>query len=83
MEATTIKHVTITLGGIEANGSEELSSFIKEVETLMTYKAASFIHQYWFPILVPIGVIGNTLSFLVMVKQNNRKVVNLYLHGSY
>ena len=30
--------------------------------------------KYWFPILVPIGLVGNTLSFLIMIKPSNRKM---------
>ena len=52
----------------------DTTSFMAQVETFLTYKVASFINEYWFPILFPIGVIGNTLSFFVMVKPNNRKV---------
>ena len=40
----------------------------------MTYKVAKYIDNYWFPVLIPLGLIGNTLSFLVMIKPNNRKV---------
>ena len=40
----------------------------------MTYKVASVIAIYFFPVLVPIGLIGNNLSFLVMIKPNNRKM---------
>ena len=43
-------------------------SFIGEVRTHMTFKIASYINDYWFPILIPIGLVGNTLSFLVMIK---------------
>ena len=49
-------------------------TFMEEVETFLTYKVATFIATYWFPILVPIGLIGNTLSFLVMIKPNNRQL---------
>ena len=35
---------------------------------------ASYINIYWFPILVPIGLVGNTLSFLVMIQPQNRKM---------
>ena len=52
----------------------ELHFFIDEVETYMTYKIASYINIYWFPILVAIGLVGNTLSFLVMIQPNNRKM---------
>ena len=54
--------------------TEELPTFMEQVESYMTYKIASKINQYWFPILAPIGLIGNTLSFLVMIQPNNRKM---------
>ena len=47
---------------------------MEEVSTFTTFKIANFINTYWFPVLVPIGVVGNTLSFFVMMKPNNRKV---------
>ena len=53
---------------------EDVSAFMEEVQTFMTFKIASYINQDWFPILVPVGFIGNTLSFLVMIRPNNRKV---------
>ena len=59
---------------MENDTTENPSTFIAEVETFLTYKIAYYINQYWFPILVPIGLVGNTLSFLVMIKPNNRKV---------
>ena len=40
----------------------------------MTFKIANFIDTYWFPILIPIGLVGNTLSFIVMIQPNNRKM---------
>ena len=40
----------------------------------MTFKVARYIAYYWFPILIPLGLVGNTLSFLVMVKKSNRKI---------
>ena len=48
--------------------------FDKELETLLIYKIAMFLAYYYIPILVPIGLIGNTLSFLVMMKPSNRKM---------
>ena len=49
-------------------------TFMEEVETFLTYKVATVIATYWFPILVPIGLVGNTLSFLLMIKPNNRQL---------
>ena len=69
METTDIEQVTL-VGNIsmEDDVIQGSSTFIEEVETYMTYKIASFIDKYWFPVLIPIGLVGNTLSFLVMTK---------------
>ena len=48
--------------------------FMEEVKTYMEFKVANFINIYWYPILVPIGLIGNCLSFAVMMKPSNRKM---------
>ena len=48
--------------------------FMEHVKAYITFKIATYITKYWFPILVPIGLVGNTLSFLVMMKPNNRKM---------
>ena len=50
------------------------NNFMEEIQTYMTFKIATYINNYWFPILVPIGLVGNTLSFLVMIKPSNRKM---------
>ena len=39
-----------------------------------TYKAAMFTHRYILPFIVLFGLIGNTLSFLVMLKRQNRVI---------
>ena len=49
-------------------------TFMEEVQTYTTYTIAKYLSKFWFPILVPIGFIGNVLSFLVMMKPNNRKM---------
>ena len=59
---------------LEGSATEDLSTFMEQVETYMTYKTAKYINRFWFPILVPIGLIGNTLSFLVMILPHNRKM---------
>ena len=56
--------------------------FMEEVKTLMTFKIANIIKIYWFPVLIPLGLVGNTLSFLVMIKPNNRKMSTcIYMAG--
>ena len=76
MENSSPSDINVILDNhtMKIDATEYLSTFIAEVETFLTYKIASYINQYWFPILVPIGLLGNTLSFLVMIKPNNKKV---------
>ena len=40
----------------------------------MAFKTANFINTYWFAVLIPIGLVGNILSFVVMIKPKNRKM---------
>ena len=47
---------------------------MEKVETYVIFTIAMGFCMYWFPILVHIGLIGNTLSFLVMIKPNNKKM---------
>ena len=47
---------------------------MQEVESYTIFKVANFIAIYWFPVLIPVGLVGNTLSFIVMIKPNNRKM---------
>ena len=75
MEYTTSGHkYGFSNHSLDDGATEKLSVFMDEVETLMTYKVASIFKQYWFAVLVPIGLIGNTLSFLVMIRPNKRRV---------
>ena len=49
-------------------------TFMEQVESFIIFKIGIFISDYWFPVFIPVGLIGNTLSFLVMIKSNNRKM---------
>ena len=70
-----------TIGWKEA-GANTKDMFMEEVEGYTISKIADFINTYWYPLLIPIGLVGNTLSFLVMVKINNRKMSTcIYMAG--
>ena len=69
---TSVRRFVTT--GWEATDATTEDNFIAEVESYTSFKIANFISIYWFPFLVPIGLIGNTLSFLVMIKPNNRRM---------
>ena len=47
---------------------------MEEAGTYMAFRAATYITNYWVPTLIPFGLVGNTLSFLVMMRPNNRKI---------
>ena len=63
-EVTPIFNVTSI--GEENTEMTKKDIFMEQVETYTTFRIASFIDAYWFPVLIPLGLVGNTLSFLVM-----------------
>ena len=69
-----------TLATVDTNTRD---TFMEKVKTLTTFKIASLMNTYWFPILTPIGLIGNTLSFFGDDKGEQQENVHLYLHGCY
>ena len=69
MNVSSLINHTMTIGE-----SVMVDNIMDEIETSITFKIANFLGIYWIPILVPIGLVGNTLSFLVMIKPNNRKM---------
>ena len=46
--------------------------FLQEATSHWMFKAGSDIDKWWFLILVPIGLIGNSLSMAVMAMKHNR-----------
>ena len=79
MESITFCTTQTLDGNISSTAVENvrlttIDAFMEQVETYMTFKIANFINTYWFPVLIPTGLVGNTLSFIVMMKRNNRKL---------
>ena len=70
MEITSQPNVA----GNSTTGINTQDTFLEEAGTYMTYKLAKYIATYWFPILIPLGLIDNSLSFLVMIRPNNRRI---------
>ena len=58
----------------ESTETTTTNVFMEEVNSMLIFKIADIIAKYWIPILVPIGLVGNTLYFLVMIKPKNRKM---------
>ena len=78
MESTIINNNVTSLLNLATTGWEETQTtkdtFMEEVEAYTIFKIANFISIYWLPVLVPIGLVCNTLSFLVMIKPNIKKM---------
>ena len=79
MESTTVNNNATLSMDIFTTGWKEpeapnKDAFMEEVESYTIFKVANFISIYWFPVLIPISLVGNTLSFIVMINPNNRKM---------
>ena len=78
MESNPLINETLSEVYLAATGFDEMEmtedTFMEEVKTYITFRIAHLLNTYWYPILIPIGLIGNTLSFTVMTKSKNRKV---------
>ena len=75
MESTTVNNNAleiITTGWEESEATKD--TFMEQVKTYTIFKVSIFISIYWFPVLIPVGLIGNILSFIVMIQPNNRKM---------
>ena len=55
MEITSQPNVT----GNSTTDSITKDTLLQEAGTYMTYKVAKYIDNYWFPVLIPFGLIGN------------------------
>ena len=78
MQSTRLKNNVTSLLNLATTGLEEVETtkdtFMEEVEGYMMSKIGTFIDIYYYPVFIPVALVGNTLSFLIMIKPNNRKV---------
>ena len=77
MESTRVNNNVTSVFNLATSAQEtEITkdTFMEEVESYTIFKIGKFIDIYWYPVVISIGVVGNTLSFLVMVKSSNRKM---------
>ena len=54
--------------------TDKQDTFVQEAGTYIVFKVAKYIATSWFPVLIPLGLAGNILSFLVMIMPKNRKM---------
>ena len=77
MESTTVNNSTTS--GLNLVTPWEVTettkdTFMEKVESYIIFKIGNFIDTYYYPVFIPVALVGNTLSFLIMVKQNSRKM---------
>ena len=65
----------LNLGATGLEETEETKdTLMEEGESFIIFKIGTFINIYYYPVFILVGLVGNTLSFLVMIKPNNRKL---------
>ena len=78
MESIRLNNDAASLLNLTTSGWEDKETtndtFMEEVESSILFKIGTFINIYYYPVFIPVGLVGNTLSFLVMIKPNNRKM---------
>ena len=66
---------TITWNSVvTVQGSDNMDEFVWKASTYLQFKIGVAIYDYYFPSIVSVGIIGNILSFLVMVQPHNRHI---------
>ena len=73
MEVSSSNNILLS-NSSQQTETASINVFMEEVNSMLIFKIATVIAKCWIPVLVPIGLVGNTLSFLIMIKPNNRKV---------
>ena len=76
MESATVNTTSVlnlvTTAWEESETTKDI--FMEDVESYLIFKIGNFINIYYYPVFIPVALAGNTLSFLIMTKQNNRKM---------
>ena len=59
---------------VSTGGRPVSSNVIDIASRSVAFQAGIAIHKFWLPTVVLLGIPGNLLSFLVMLKQHNRRI---------
>ena len=66
---------TLTSNLVEiTQGSDIMGQIMAKASSYLQFKIGVAIHNYYFPVIVIVGIIGNISSFLVMVRPHNRHI---------
>ena len=59
---------------VTTQGPNSMDEFMRKASSYPQFKIGVAVHDYYFPFIVIIGVIGNILNCLVMVMPHNRRI---------
>ena len=66
--------INILKNGVTTHYTHHMDEFVRKASSYLQFKIGVAIHSYYFPFIVLIGIIGNVLSFLVMIEPRNRHI---------
>jgi hypothetical protein len=72
IDNTTMMEETVTSNWTNATNAPVSITFL--ATQLLSYKAAYVTMAYWMPVIVFVGLAGNIISFLIMLKPHNRRI---------
>ena len=59
---------------VTTKDSDDKGEFMKKASSYLHYKIGVAFHDYYFPVIVTIGIFGNIFSFFVMVRPHNKNI---------
>lgn len=62
----------VTMEHADMSGNIRRLMMYLKASTMLPFKIGQYLHEIYFPILVVLGLVGNVISFLVMVQPHNR-----------
>ena len=72
-EPICFNNTTTSEFNLAVTGRDEIQmtedTFMEEVKAYITFRIANLINIYLFPILIPLGLVGNTLSCYDTIKE--------------
>ena len=60
-------------------GDDNEDDYAISYRDFITYNIGRVITRYWFPIMGPVGLVGNIISLIIMLKPSNRTFLYQYI----
>ena len=70
---TTLLHDFSKITEVNESSLFEEYDMTKAASTFLSYKIGLYINTYYLPVIIAVGLLGNSLSFAVMIQKHNRQ----------